>query len=437
MIRSRSLPFVLAAALAVLASTGAHAAPSVETDPSPQTQPPVALVGGRIHTADAQTGVIENGVILMRGDTIAQVGGPSLRNRLPADAKIVDISGKLVTPGLIAADTALGLVEIDAESSTVDDHRTDEHPIRAGYDPSSAINAFSSLIPVQAIDGITSAAVAPDGGLLSGQVSFIDLVYGDQAKIVAATNVAIDGRVGHTHGDSRAATLTKLRQTLRDAQFYRRNKRAFNRGQSRRLAASPTDLAALDPVLSGRIPLTISAHRVSDIIGLLAIAKDYGIRLVIVGGAQAWQVADQLAAAQVPVVVTPSLNLPYGFDRLGARMDNAAILAAAGVPVVIGQPGVSHNARNLTHEAGIAMAHGLSFDSALAAVTVNVARAYGMDSRYGSIGTGKAANLVIWDDDPFELENWPTQVWIHGRPIPMSSRQTRLRDRYLDRLGLR
>lgn len=397
--------------------------------------PTRALVGGRVHTVDA--GIIENGVVVIEGDIISRVGGPELRNSLPADATIVDVTGKIVTPGLIAADSTLGLVEIGAESSTNDDRRDDDHPVRAGYDPSPAISAFSSLIPVQAIDGVTSAAVAPSGGLLSGQVSFIDLVYADQANIVVATNVAVDGRVGQAHAGSRAATLTKLRQVLEDARFYRRNKAAFDRGQSRKLSAHPDDLAALDDVLAGRATLTISADRASDITALLEIAKDYGIKLVIVGGAQAWQVAGELARARVPVVLTPSSNLPHSFAHLGARLDNAALLAAAGVSVIIGDPGAAHNARNLTHEAGIAIANGLAFDQALAAVTLNVAKAYGMDKRYGSISRGKVANVVVWDADPFELGNWPTQVWIRGKAIPLTSRQTLLRDRYLQRLGLR
>jgi imidazolonepropionase-like amidohydrolase len=162
------------------------------------------------------------------------------------------------------------------------------------------------------------------------------------------------------------------------------------------------------------------------------LAREYRIDVVIQGGIEAWKVADALARADVTVMLTPSANLPGSFDALGARLENAAMLAEAGVDVVIADMGEAHNVRNLKQEAGIAVAYGLDPETALSALTLNVARAYGMDARYGSISRGKIANLVVWPGDPFELSNWPEHVWIRGRAVPMVSRQTLLRDRYLD-----
>jgi imidazolonepropionase-like amidohydrolase len=223
-----------------------------------------------------------------------------------------------------------------------------------------------------------------------------------------------------------------MRRVLDDAKFYAKNKRAHDRRAMRDLSAHPSDLEALGPVLARRIPLTIGANRASDILAALALAEDYRIRIAIQGGAEAWKVADALAKAKVTVMLTPSSNLPGSFDTLGSRLDNAALLAAAGVEVVIADMGEVHNIRNITQEAGIAVAYGLDREQALSALTLNVARVYGMDQRYGSIATGKVANLVVWPGDPFELSNMPDQVYIRGRAIPMVSRQTLLRDRYLD-----
>lgn len=421
------LAAVLAGPIVFGAQAPAHAAPPANDTMQDQE---LWLYGAQIHVGDGT--VVEDGVIHVVGDTIREIGGSALKAKIPKGVRALDLEGKIVTPGLIAADVQLGLIEIGAEESTRDNAREDEHPVRAGYDPSTAINAESSVIQVQAIEGITTAAVAPTGGLFSGSVAWIDLVHGDHQGIVAASKIAIDAHLGHGPGHSRAATLAMMRRVLDDAKYYAKNKRAHDRRAMRDLSAHPSDLEALQPVLAGRIPLTIGANRASDILAALALATDYRIDIAIQGGAEAWKVADALAKAKVPVMLTPSSNLPGSFDALGSRLDNAALLARAGVDVVIADMGEVHNIRNLTQEAGLAVAYGLDREKALSALTLNVARAYGMDERYGSLASGKIANIVVWPGDPFELSNMPEQVYIRGRAVPMVSRQTLLRDRYLD-----
>jgi len=281
------------------------------------------------------------------------------------------------------------------------------------------------------MEGVTSAAVSPNGGLISGQVAWVDLVHGAK-DAVARPRVAIDAALGQSYGGSRAATLAKLREVLTDARFYRQRRAAHDRRQSRDLAAHPLDLAALQPVLARRIPLTVSANRASDILALLEVARELRIRLAILGGAQAWRVAEELAKADVIVIIQPSRNLPSSFDSIGARLDNAALLHRAGVRVGIAMLGEAHNLRNVTQEAGIAVAYGLDREAALQAITLNIAEAYGMAEHYGSIEAGKVANIAVWETDPFELSNWPTQVYIRGKAVPMVSRQTLLRDRYMN-----
>jgi imidazolonepropionase-like amidohydrolase len=388
------------------------------------------LVGADVHVGDGT--VIQGGVVELRGARIVAVGGAELKASVPADAQVVDLTGKRITPGLVAAHTPLGLVEIDLEGATVDAERMGPDPIRAGYDASTAVNADSSIIPVSAIEGVTSAAVTPRGGLLAGQVAWIDLVAGEHQGIVARPRVAMAGQLGAAVAGSRAATLARLRELLDDARFYRDRRAAFERRQTRDVAAHRLDLEALLPVLDRQVPLVMAADRASDLLALCELSRQSGVRVVAVGATQGWKVADALAEAGVAVVVQPSANLPGSLDQLGARFDNAALLHAAGVKVGIAVLGEAHNVRNVTQEAGLAVAHGLPPEAALSAVTLELARIYGMDAHYGSIAAGKLANLVVWDGDPFELSRWPAQVWIRGRSIPLRSRQTLLRDRYRD-----
>lgn len=418
--------FCFALALSLLAPAAVAAPPPARPAPAATT----VVFGADLHVGDGA--VVKGATVVMRDGKFVAVGGPELKARQAGDVALVDATGKVLTPGLVAADSQLGLVEIDLEGSTRDDSRATEHPVRAAFDASRAINVESSLFQVQAMGGVTTAAVAPNGGLLSGQVAWIDLVHGDHRGALARAGVAIDGHLGHGWGGSRAATLAKLREVLSDAQVYRTRKGAYERAQSRPFAAHPLDLEALQPALDGKIPLTLSADRASDILAALDLAREFKLRVVIIGGAEAWKVAPELAAARVPVVLQPTRNLPQSYDSLGARLDAAALLAAAGAPVVIGWLDDPHNLRNVTQEAGIAVAHGLPWETALRAITLEPARAYGMEATHGSVAVGKVANLVIWDGDPLELSSRPVQVFVRGRAIPMASRQTLLRDRYRD-----
>jgi len=414
-------------------SVHAAPAPPTSTPTSPRTPAragPVYLVGGELHVGDGT--IIKDAVIAMDAGKFTIVGGAEARGRLLDESTAIDLRGKVVTPGLFAADTQLGLVEIDLEAATRDDGKDTEHPIRAAHDAALAIHAESGLIPIQAVEGVTSAAVAPTGGLVSGQVAIIDLVYGDHRGITAQPRVAIAAHLGHAHAGSRAATLAKLREVLSDAKSYPARRQAYERAQSRELAAHPLDLEALQPLFKRQAVLTVSADRASDILAALDLAREFDLRLAIVGGAEAWKVADELARAKVPVIVEPTENLPGSFDSMGARLDNAALLHKAGAAVVLSAPGGTHNLRSLTQGAGIAVANGLPWEAALTAITLGAARAYGVERTHGSVAVGKLANLVVWSGDPFEFSSVPVQVYVRGALVRNTTRQTLLRDRYRD-----
>ncbi len=418
----------VAASVIVLTTRVALAAPlSFESAKTTDASPRIAIVGATLHDGDGN--VTPDAVVEFEGARIVRVA----TGAASGGATVVDGHGHRITPGLIAAATPLGLVEISMESSTRDTTRHSETDVvHAGHDAALAINANSSLLAVQAIEGITSAASTPQGGLLSGQVAWIDLLTGHHRDIVARSQIAVAGSLGQTVAESRSATLAKLAQVLDDAAFYRARRPAYDRRQLRNLSAHPLDLDALGPVLGRQVPLVLEVHRASDLLALASLATKNKLRVVVVGASQAWQVADVLAESGISVLVQPSSNLPSGFDRLGSRLDAAALLHQAGVEIGIGMLGAAHNARNVTQEAGIAIANGLPPEVALSAVTRNIARAYGMQSDYGTVAVGKVANLVLWPDDPFELSTVPAAVYIRGQALPMTSRQTQLRDRYLD-----
>lgn len=412
---------LLAAAAALLA---AAPAPAQET---------IAIEGGTVHT---MTGApIEDGIVLIREGRIIAVGRELA---IPAGALRIDARGSIVTPGLIESGTQIGLVEVGAVAGSVDHSMITprdviREQIRAGFNVADGINPFSTVIPVTRIGGITTAVSRPTGGLVSGQGVVMDLDGSTVEEMIIRSPVGMFARMDEgvrgVAGGTRGATTMRVREVLEDARAYARDRANFERGATREYAASRLDLEALQPVLNGEIPLVVEAHRASDIRAALRIAREYDLRLVLYGATEGWMVADELARAQVPVVIRILENLPESFERLGARFENAALLRRAGVQVVI-TSGTTHNARNIRQEAGNAVAHGLPYQEALRALTVYPAEVWGLDE-YGTLAPGQVANVVVWGGDPLEILTPVQHVFIRGREIPLVSRQTELRDRYL------
>jgi imidazolonepropionase-like amidohydrolase len=393
----------------------------------------IAIEGGTVHTMVGAP--IERGTVLIRDGRIAAVGASVA---VPAGARRIDATGRHVTPGFIESGTAIGLVEVGAVAGSVD-HTITQTPvvreqIRAGFNIADGINPQSMVIPVTRIAGITKAVSRPSGGLISGQGVVIELDGASLDQMLVRSPVGMWGRIGEgapgVLGGTRGATTMRLREVLEDARAYARGRDAFERGQAREYAASRLDLEALQPVLNRQIPLVLEAHRASDIVGAMRIARDYNLRLIITGGTEAWMVANDLAGANVPVIIRVLENLPGSFERLGARFDNAVLLRQAGVQVIL-TSGDTHNARNLRQEAGNAVAHGLPHAEALRAVTLYPAQLWGLRD-HGSLESGKIANVVVWGGDPLEILTPVNHVFIRGREIPLVSRQTQLRDRYMN-----
>jgi imidazolonepropionase-like amidohydrolase len=194
------------------------------------------------------------------------------------------------------------------------------------------------------------------------------------------------------------------------------------------------DLDALVPVVEGRMPLVVEAYRESDIRQVIAFASAYRLKVILLGGAEAWKAAPALARAGIPVIADPRDNLPTSFETLGATLDNVPRLQKAGVKVAIATMGgaLDQRYRSLRQFAGIAVANGLPYEEALASITRIPAEIWGMAATYGTLERGKEADVVIWSGDPLELASLPTAVFIRGQAQDLTSRQTQLRDRYRD-----
>jgi imidazolonepropionase-like amidohydrolase len=389
----------------------------------------VAIVGGTVHTM-GPAGAIENGTVLIENGRIQAVGKDIA---IPAGARRIDATGKVVTPGFFDSLSRLGLEEVSAVDESVDTTvKSDD--ITAANDVSDALNPRSQVIPVNRVEGLTRVLAAPRTGksLIAGQGAILHLGTESPDFLIrprAAMFAALGNAGAKLSGGSRAAALLRLREALQDALDYRANRAAFERNGRRSYALSRLDLDALQPVVRGEMPLVISVNRASDIEAALKLAKDYHLKLVLSDAGEGWEVAPQIAAAKVPVLVNVLNNLPSSFDVLGATLENAARLHAAGVQVAF-MSGTAHDARNIKQEAGNAVAYGMPWKAALESLTVVPARIWGLADRYGTLEPGKDADVVVWDGDPLEVTTFADHVFIRGAEIPMDNRQIRLREKY-------
>ena len=389
--------------------------------------------GARVHTAGPE-GDIAQGDVLVRGGKISDVGSGL---DAPAGVQIIEAKGRAITPGFFGGLTAIGVEEVSLESATVDEYLSTNAPAwetqwRPEFDVTLAFNPRSVLLPVSRIEGLTWTVVAPgsnDGGaILSGQGAAVTLdgrydavLDGSRALFMQFGSDAVSMSAG-----SRAAQYMLFEQAVREVRSP-----AAAGVHTMMLPAGREVLARY--LKGGRFVFTV--HRAADIRQVLALAKRHGIKPVIAGATEAWVVADELAAANVPVLLDPLENLPASFDRIGARFDNAALLVKAGVSVAFSQSSdPTQNAQKIRQLAGNAVAHGLPWADALAALTSTPAEIFGLGSTRGRIAAGQVADLVLWSGDPLEVTSVADQVWIAGSPVVMRSRQTELRDRYLEKV---
>lgn len=398
---------------------------------SPACAETLAITNARAVTMTDE-GTLEDATIIIRDGRIASIGGAS---ELPQDARVIDAAGKLVTPGLMNSLTRLGLVEVSNAQDTVD-HAQGAQGYAIAFDVQYGLNPNSMLIPIVRAEGLTRAITAPSvqtGTPFLGFGAGLRLMEG--ADILDRPQVALFATVGgSTTGEgsqSRSAEWQVIRRAFDEARDFGKPLRFFRSRPGHDQFLRNIDLEALQPVLKGEIPLAIFVHRESDIRQAVRLADDYGLRVILLGAAEAWRAADLLAAKKIPVVIDPFDNLPMSFDEMGARLDNAAILHRAGVVMGFFDSGINmthHAGASLREAAGIAVANGLPWDAAMEALTRNAAAIWGATA--GTIAAGQAADLVIWDGDPLEVMSAPTTVIVAGAPVSLKTRETELRDRY-------
>lgn len=393
----------------------------------------VAITGGRVYPVSGPA--IENGTVLMRDGRIVAVGADVT---VPADAQRIDATGKWVTPGFINPSTHLGAVDIGSVGDTRDYAARGRDGVAAAFRVVDGLNPRSVLLAPAREDGVTSVLVVPAGGMVSGQAALVDLVQaatvGEMTVRAPLAMVAQLEDAGSAGAGARGELILRMRELLDDARAFGQNRRAYDAGALRSLAASRADLEALQPVLAGELPLLVSVNRASDIQAAMRLAREYGVKLMVAGGAEAWIVAGELAQAKVPVLTGALSNIPGSFATLGSRQDNPALLRRAGVTVLLtGDGGAdpdAFNVRNLRYAAGNAVAYGLSWDDALRSVTVAPAEAFGIGDRYGTLQPGRVANVVVWSGDPFEFASSAEHVFVRGREYSERTRQELLEQRY-------
>jgi imidazolonepropionase-like amidohydrolase len=389
---------------------------------------PIAIVGAKVYAKPGQA--IDNATVVIDRGKITAVGAGVAT---PAGATVIDGKGKVVTAGLIESVSAVGLVGVDLEGSSVDGRfgakdPVHDDPVHASYDSRDGFAPNDVTVGVARSGGISVVIAAPSGALVAGQSAAFSLDgAGDPVKAQAAMHVEL-GSSGAV-GGSRGKALELLREILDDARAYGRDKGAYERNAKRRMIADRLDLEALQPVLAGRVPVIIGADSEAEIRAVLRIAKDFKLRVTVAGGAEAWKVGKELAAAKVAVLLDPMQNLPGNLSASDVHDDAAAVLDRAGVTVGISTLGSAGMARTLRQLAGNAVGHGLAWDKALAAITTVPAQIYGLTGR-GTVEKGSVADVVVWSGDPLEVTTVAETVIVNGVVQSNDTHQTKLLQRY-------
>jgi imidazolonepropionase-like amidohydrolase len=393
----------------------------------------IAITGATVVVGDG-TPPIEGGTVVMANGRITAAGRGIA---IPAGATVVEARGKWVTPGIVAGFSRLGLAGVDAVDPS-NDTAANKSMFNAAIDVAPAINPNVAAIAVNRAAGITRAIVSPDHGdaIFGGQGAVIDTGI-DMAPVTKAKAFQFVefGETGaRLSGGARTALYINFRTALAEASDAARG--VFREDALLKRA----DAVALIPVANGQMRVLIHAESAADILALIDLKRDFPLlNPVLVGATEGWRVANQIAAAKLPVIASALNDLPASFEQIAATQSNIGRMKAAGVTVAIGmiddddtrQAQLSMQyAGNLVALGKIPGATGLSWNDAFAAISAKPAEIIGLGSEIGSLRSGRRADVVIWDGDPLEVTSAVERVWIDGVAQPLVTRQTRLRARY-------
>lgn len=370
------------------------------------------------------------GNVLIEDNKISRVSSSNMRGD-----KVIDATGKILTPGIIATDTDIGIVEIGALSVTRDDS-SDLYQI--GFSIYDAFNPNSVLIPWNRSNGITSAMTLPQNtdSPIGGLGSFF--VLDSNIEVSGIKDNVMIGRVGGSGSKSRSETFAVIEDllefasslNLKDMESYKDIADLIGDSPiAESMDLHPRDIKALYNLVNDDLPLIISANRASDLLKLIDLKLKYDLNLIIMGAQEAGLVADKIAKNNIPLIINPINNIPESFDELAANIELAAYLENQGITLMFNAPR-SHNFHLIRQGAGVAVANGMSYAGALRALTSTPVEVFNLGDR-GEIVAGKVADLIIWDADPLEPSSMPEKVFINGKDIDLTSRMTRLTDRYI------
>ncbi len=412
-----------------------------------------AIVGA--HVVPVTGPVIENGTVVLQNGKIVSVGAAVA---VPAGAEKIDGKGLSVYPGMIDADTALGLAEIgQGANATVD--VSEVGTMNANAKAITGVNPMTSHVNVTRVNGITTVLSAPSGGLISGQAAIINL-NGSRQEDMAVERLAglvinyprVTGGGGFGGGGGgfgggqgaqvdfneavrrRDAQIDELKKVFKSAENYAKAVEAAQKDKT--LPVPPTDLRleAMVPYVRGEKPIFFTVERERDIRSVAKFVADMKVKGIIVGGQEAWRAADDLKKNNISVIYTNIYSLPVREDDAYDSLYEApSKMQQAGVRFCISTGDQGAEVRDLPYHAGLAGAYGLSPEDALKAVTLYPAQILGIADKVGSLETGKMANVVVTDGDLLDPRTNIKYVFINGRMVPLTSRHTELFDSFKDR----
>src|SRR5690606_33324323 len=427
--------YLLTGTAAGLLVTGTVRAQPTVYPAKAQTQS-VAITGATIQVGNGK--VIEKGTLVFEHDKITYVCGGA---DAPVAAEVVDATGKHVYPGFIAPNTNLGLVEIEAVRATVDDAEVGEN--NAHVRSLIAYNTDSKVINTLRSNGILLAQVTPQGGLVSGQSSVVQLDAWNWEDAAYAIDEGVHFhwptvRFSRSGGGSANTDVEKERVQAEITQledFLRQAKAYTELGGT---TVSNARFEAFKPVFAGDRQVYVHANKATDIIAAVSAFKRHGIVPVLVGGEEAHLVTDLLVDNGVPVIMGQAHALPHATDvDVYLPYKQAKMLSDAGVLVAYGIEGFWQQ-RNLPFMAGTAAAYGLDKEQALATITGNTAKILGIDDRTGTLEVGKDANVVVSAGDALDmLGNDIQRAFIQGRDIDLDDLHKQLFERYEFKYGLK
>lgn len=421
-------------AASVMAASVAVPASAHNITPGSEQSGPVLLQGGTLYTVS--DGRIQ-GDLLFEDGKISAIGS---NIEMPEGTQVIDISGQRVYPGLIALDTTLGIIEISAIRATVDTNEVGQVTPEVSAHP--AFNADSEIIPTVRYNGITHAQVVPQGNLVRGNSSLMNLDGWNHRDALTRADVGMhvswpavglsrspwERRSPQEQRKAQQEMRDLLKETFTTARAYYEAKEA---GIQQREDVRWEGMLGL---FDGSKQLFVHAEDRRQISQALEFADEQGLSIVIVGGRDAWMVADDLVERNVPVIFGDAYGLPARTDEpYDTAFATPAKLAEAGVDFAIAYPGY-WDTRNLAFAAGHAVAFGLDYDAALYSVTLGPAKMMGVDETLGSLEVGKSASLVVSQGDILDpLGHSVEYMFIDGRMVEMTNKQRQLWEKYRQR----